>query len=163
MEEKGWEKIKNRLPREFKWLIQGAKNKNKKGRLCGGMMMGIRKGMEIEEEKEEEREEGRMKCTLKMGQEKWRIIGLYVNGDMGKKLEGIRDWMEEGEEGVRTIIGGDFNARTGEKGGWGQAEERGEVEESRKSKNKMINGESRKLVFLRKEGVDNFKWRSEGN
>lgn len=34
-----------------------------------------------------------------------------MNGDMERKLEVMRDWMEEEEEEKRTIIGGDFNAR----------------------------------------------------
>lgn len=42
---------------------------------------------------------------------------MYVNGDMEKKLQSLRVWMEEKEKGILTIIGGDFNARTGEKGG----------------------------------------------
>lgn len=41
-----------------------------------------------------------------------------MNGDLDKKLEGIKGWMEEGEVGVKTIIRGDFNARTEEEGGW---------------------------------------------
>jgi len=40
-----------------------------------------------------------------------------VNGDMEKKLEELKEWMEEWEEGVKTIIGVDFNARTGREGG----------------------------------------------
>lgn len=57
-----------------------------------------------------------------MGSVKWergviRVVGVYVNGDIEKKLEGLKKWMESREEGVRTIFGGDFNARTGREGG----------------------------------------------
>jgi len=42
-----------------------------------------------------------------------KIVGISVNGDMEKKLEELKEWMEEWEEGVKTIIVRDFNARTG--------------------------------------------------
>lgn len=46
---------------------------------------------------------------------------------MERKLERLKGWMEEREEEVRTIIEGDFNARTGEDGvgGGGRAGRRG--------------------------------------
>lgn len=51
--------------------------------------MGIRKGM-IEEEKKEEREvEGYIKDMVRMGEWKWRAIGVYINGDTEKKLQGL--------------------------------------------------------------------------
>lgn len=44
---------------------------------------------------------------------------MYVNGDMERKLEELREWMEEKDKGMKTIIGGDFNAWTGSRGGYG--------------------------------------------
>ncbi|TGZ51550.1 Uncharacterized protein DBV15_12507 [Temnothorax longispinosus] len=41
--EKGWERIRGRLPKGYEWRVQMAK-KNKKGRAIGGMIMGIKKG-----------------------------------------------------------------------------------------------------------------------
>jgi|GEM_PF-4049251 len=49
---------------------------------------------------------------IKYGKGSLRIVGLYINGDMVKKLEELNEWLEEWEEGVKTIIGEDFNART---------------------------------------------------
>lgn len=34
--------------------------------------------------------------------------------------------MEERQEGIKAIMGGDFNARPGEEGRWGEGEEREE-------------------------------------
>lgn len=56
--------------------------------------------------------------------------------------------MEEKEEGVRTIIGGDFNARVGsEGGGIEKSIVRGEIEKrERKTKNGKVNKDGRRLV-----------------
>lgn len=42
MEEREWEKWRNRLPEEYKWKRQGARRNSKKVRAIGGMLMGIR-------------------------------------------------------------------------------------------------------------------------
>lgn len=63
----------------------------------------------------------------------------------------------EGEEEIK--IGGDFNARTGVKGGWTRKEELEEEGKERRSKDKKINGEGRKLIDYRKKGVINIKWK----
>jgi len=88
---KGWEKIRTRLPNEFNWEAQAAIKKNKKGRACGGMLLGIRKRIEREKVMGEELREGIMECRIKIGTVRWRMIGVYVNKDMGEKLEKIRD------------------------------------------------------------------------
>lgn len=32
-----------------------------------------------------------MECIVKIGKERWRIVGVYINGDIEKKLEIIGD------------------------------------------------------------------------
>jgi len=36
VEEKGWERIKSKLPRGYIWRVQFAKKRSKKGRAMGG-------------------------------------------------------------------------------------------------------------------------------
>lgn len=43
MDEKGWNRIKGRLPKGYKWGTQIAKRRSRKGRAMGEMAMGIRK------------------------------------------------------------------------------------------------------------------------
>ncbi|XP_024884283.1 trichohyalin-like [Temnothorax curvispinosus] len=151
-DEKGWEKVKEKLPREYRWRVQIATRRNKKGRACGGMLLGIRKSIEEIKERRETEEEGKIEGKIRIGEEVWRIIGIYVNNNIDEKLEGLKERTEEGEKGVRTIIGGDFNARTGEEEGWEEETER-RVERGRKSKDKKINKEGRKLLeFIEERG-----------
>lgn len=68
-----------------------------------------------------------------------------MNEDFERKMEGLKKWMEEEEGGARTIIG-NFNVRTGEEGGWRESEDWKEERKSRKSKDKKVNKEDKKLV-----------------
>lgn len=43
MEEGEWGKWRDRLPEGFKWKMQGARRRSKKGRAIRGMLLGIRK------------------------------------------------------------------------------------------------------------------------
>jgi len=94
LNEKGWERIRGRLPKGYKWKVQVARRRNRKGRACGDMLLGIRKDV-IEEEEEAGKEEGKMVCKLKVREEKWRVVKMYVNGEIGRRLENMRDWLEE--------------------------------------------------------------------
>lgn len=94
----------DKLPKEFRWEKQVAKRKNKRGRPIGGMMTDIR-----EEEgrtkiiKIEEKREGVMSIELQRERERWRMGGVYVNGDIDRKLEELEEWLEEQEEGADGI------------------------------------------------------------
>lgn len=47
LEEKGWERLRGRMPRGYRWEVQLASRKNRKGRAMGGMLMGVRKEIEV--------------------------------------------------------------------------------------------------------------------
>lgn len=117
VKEREWNKIENRLPYSHEWNVQGAKREHKKGRAKGGMVLGIRKEITMKEETVVYREEGIISRKFKWGEKKVRVVGVYINGDMEKKLETIKDWMEEKDERIKTIIGGDFNAQNRSGGG----------------------------------------------
>lgn len=40
-----------------------------------------------------------------------RMIGVYVNRDLDKKLDIVREKVENDKGKLKTIVGGDFNAR----------------------------------------------------
>ncbi|KAL6418365.1 hypothetical protein ACFW04_012182 [Cataglyphis niger] len=62
---KGWDRSKGYLPKRFRWEVQLAERKNKKGRAMGGMLLGIRKGLKVEEVKTK-KTEGLMEVVLKI-------------------------------------------------------------------------------------------------
>lgn len=42
-----------------------------------------------------------------------RVVGMYVNRDMERKLKDLVEWMERKEKRIKMMIGKDFNARIG--------------------------------------------------
>ncbi|XP_077255453.1 uncharacterized protein LOC143893678 [Temnothorax americanus] len=145
--EKGWERIRGRLPKGYEWGVQMAKKKNKKGRAIGGMIMGIRKGLKEKGTTIEVDREGWIAGKVRTGGENWSIIGVYAKKEgMEEKIQELGDRMEKKEEGRYMIIGGDFNARTGQEGGRIEEEEGGGLGEGRRSKDKKVDREGRLLV-----------------
>lgn len=66
---------------------------------------------------------------------------MYINGDMDRNLEEIRKYMEERETDRKTIIWGDFNARTGKEGGSVERDIGEEEEKGRESKDEKTRTE----------------------
>ncbi|XP_071577333.1 uncharacterized protein [Temnothorax nylanderi] len=141
IEEKGWKKIEYLLPTDFNWEIQYAKRDKKKGRGSGGIITGIRKA--IEKESVQKDSQGIISCDAQIGKEKWRIISIYNREGKKALLEEMEELIEK-EGHKKTIIGGDFNARTAEKGGilWNGEEE----DRIRKSKDKTENRQGVELI-----------------
>lgn len=109
----GMRESKLEATKRFRGKMQEAGKRNKKGRAMGGMIVGIKEGLERKRDVRAEEKDGLLTVKVSLGREWWRLICIYVNKDLERKLEKLREWMEEEEEGVRVLIGEDFNARTG--------------------------------------------------
>jgi hypothetical protein len=147
VEEKGWERLEKRMPREFEWKCQYAERESKKGRAKGGIIMGVKKGLEEENGSGVKEERGFMERTVKRKQRKWRIVTVYSRS-MKETKRIIEERVKEQEEGT-LVIGGDFNARIGGKGR--RMEEQQATIERRPTKDGIENAEGRELVSLVEE------------
>lgn len=134
VDEKEWGNMKQKLPSGWKWRYQEAKREKKKGRAMGGIITGVREGIEEEEGDTGERE-GIQERRIKVEKEKWRIISVYNREGKKEKLEQLRE---------------NFNARIGERGGWQEGEE-DRIEEGRKSKDDKVNREGKELIKMIEE------------
>lgn len=78
--------------------------------------MGIKRELWKKGEKIEVSREGIIVGRTREGRKSWRIVGVYVKDNIGEMLQELERWVGEKErqETMETIIGGDFNARTGE-------------------------------------------------
>jgi len=158
LDRKGWIGIKGRLPRGYSWGVQRATRKNKRGRAMGGMVMGIRRELIEKERGIKTEKEGIIVGKIKLGMQRWRIVGVYIKDNMEGMLQKIEEWVEEKGGGYYTLIGGDFNAWTGmEGGGYEMGGEEGSNKEDgrrkRRSKDGKINKEGKKLIsFLEERG-----------
>ncbi|XP_011861498.1 PREDICTED: golgin subfamily A member 6-like protein 1, partial [Vollenhovia emeryi] len=117
------------------------------------MILGVRKEVAVRETEGEEEIEGVIVGRIRGDKKIIRVVGVYVNGDMERKLDKLENWMVQKEEGIGTIIGGDFNARTGEEGGKESIEGTDGWEFRRRSRDKKLNKEGRRLTqFIKERG-----------
>ncbi|XP_018393041.1 PREDICTED: uncharacterized protein LOC108772084, partial [Cyphomyrmex costatus] len=115
IDEKEWGKLKEKMPKEWRWKCQPADRDKRRGRAKGGIITGIRK--EIEENKEElESREGIQERKIILNGEKWRVVTIYNREGRKKGLEDMQEVIKE-EEGGKMVMVGDFNARIGKEGG----------------------------------------------
>jgi hypothetical protein len=105
VEEKGWEKLEKRMPIGFEWKCQYAERESKKGRAKGGIIMGVKNGLEEENGTEAKEERGFMERTVKRKHRKWRIVTIYSRS------------MKENEENNRRTS---KRARRRNFGDWGE-------------------------------------------
>lgn len=86
MNEKGWRGIKGKLPRGYIWGLQWAEKKNGKGKAMGGMVMGIKREIVEKGKGIETGKEGMIVGRVIVGEQSWRVVGVYVNGNMEEAL-----------------------------------------------------------------------------
>jgi len=80
--------------------------------------MGVRKELTERGKSIHGESKGIIIRSIKKNGQRWRIIEVYVRQNLGEVLQGeLESWIEEKETGLNTIMGGNFNARTGEMGG----------------------------------------------
>lgn len=135
-----WKKIEGKLSTKFNWKCRYAEKSNKKGRAKGGIITGISKNIiEIEY-----REWGKnvVERKIEINQRKFRVFIVYSQ-DIKETIKILRDSIDEKEEET-LILGGDWNARTGNEGRIIIEEE--DNEEYTESKDKVVNREGRILV-----------------
>lgn len=151
MDEKEWERLERKMPEGWKWRCQPAEKDCKKGRAKGGIVTGVRRELEEKEVGYEEKE-GLQEREVVIDRERWRFMMVYNREGRKEGLEKMKEVIREDNEG-RLVIAGDFNARIGEEGGWGELSmERGETsEKERESKDKMINKQGRDLMEVIEE------------
>lgn len=59
-----------------------AKRRSKRERAMEGMIVGIKYGIEVERVMVEEGMEGLVAIEIKLGRERCRLVGVYINRDL---------------------------------------------------------------------------------
>jgi len=148
MEEKDWEKKKKDLPKEFIWKSQHATREKKKGRAKGGIITGVRRGIEeidgVDSVDNKSKDvNGVQERRLRIEGKIWRIVIVYNGEGMKEKKKELEKWMKERREEI-LCIGEDFNVRIGGEGK--RCEEENDKEVRRSTRDKEINREGKELL-----------------
>jgi len=105
IERRGWEGVRNRLPRGYRWGVQWASRKGKRGRAKGGMMMGVKKDLMEERKGIHVETENIILGDIKQGKERWRIIGVYVDEGIEVMAKKVENWTGRAGESHKTLLG----------------------------------------------------------
>jgi len=146
MEEETWKKAREKMPEKFKWDCIPATKECVKGRAKGGIVMAVSK--EMKGAKIKEMNKGAMELCVTYNNNKWRIITVYSQ-NIEEMLDSLMEEIEEEKEGY-LMIGGDYNARTGNEGGPIVTDKK-KGKEIRRSRDKVMNREGRIMVNKLKE------------
>lgn len=77
--------------------------------------MGVKLRIEKREDKEESEGEEMVEVKGRLREDWWKIVGVYVNNDLEKKLDKLKKWTKERVQNTKVLIGRNFIARMGEK------------------------------------------------
>jgi len=105
IKERGWESLKVRLSKNFVWKCQYAVRVKRKDRARGGIITGVRKGIEEISVKEIKAIDGIQERRMRLEGRLWRIITIYNNSSMKSKRKEIEDMLEDLEEEILCIGG----------------------------------------------------------
>lgn len=136
------------MPNKHSWYDVPVTRKNERGRAKGGVLLGIRKYLQLEEVEIRKWNEDIIEARIIYNKNRWRIITIYSR-EIERTLETLGKGVQEEKEG-HFIIGGDWNARTREAGGPIGDGER-QKRETRKSVDKTINKEDKAMIDAVKE------------
>ncbi|CAG5071462.1 Protein of unknown function, partial [Cotesia congregata] len=139
---KKWLDVRESWEKGFRWDIQEAVIPKGRGRASGGVLFGVKDGIEIGQRGKWD-VDGWVELEIKFGVKWWWVVGMYINGDLNRKKELLSRWLDETWD-KDVIIGGDVYARTGSLGGF-KAVGVGIEGNSRKSKDKVINKDGKDL------------------
>jgi len=130
--------------------VQHAIREKKKGRAKGGIITGVRRGIEEIDGIDSVDNKGKsvngvQERRLRIEGKIWRIVTVYNGEGMKKKRKELEKWVEEKREEI-LCIEGDFNARIGEEGK--RCEKENDKEVRRSTRDKEINREGKELLVL---------------
>jgi len=144
------DKIMDHKMKNHEYVQIKARREKKRGRPKGGMVMAHRKSLITKKIGIEKVTDEVMKMEIDTGNEVIIVISTYMRENRKENYEKIAEIIEENKDRY-IIIGGDFNARTAEKGG---RIEDDIAEERRSSEDKIINEEGRVLIkWLEENGL----------
>lgn len=86
VDEMRWIKLRKKLPGGYVWEEQIARRESRRGRALGGMLMGIRKQIMEKGSRIETEKEGIIAGVVKIGKERWIVVGVHVNRGMERTL-----------------------------------------------------------------------------
>lgn len=89
---------------------------------------------------------GSIEIMVRLRDERWKIMRIYVREDLGRKLGWLRERVENKEKRTRLLIGGDFNVRTGGEGGIVEKREWEKDWKGRRSRDKKLNTGEKVMV-----------------
>lgn len=113
-------------------------------------------GVRIEKRGDKKENEGEKMVEIKgrLWEDWWKIVGVYVNNDLEKKLNKLKKWTKKRVQNTKVLIGGNFIARMrGKESRVKGLNEEEEIEEKQKTKDSKVNREVRTLCkFLADQG-----------